>query len=972
MRTRLTIFCLLVSLLWSLSACDMLANDPPTTAATATATIEIPPTAELAVITATPTITPTATVIPTSTPNPTLPDWTIMVYMNADNNLEPAALVNLNEMEDGFDPAAEINVVVQIDRAVGELNEAGATWTDARRYQIAHDTDLQTVSSPIVAELGEVNMGDPAVLADFISWSTQTYPANRYALIMWDHGIGWSGISFDDTEQDKLTLSELGSALEEGLVGANVDKLDVVGFDACLMGQLEVYAAIAPYAQYAVGSEELTPGRGWDYRGLLEWLYESPTQAGDQLASGMVEQFLSYYEQNEPNSFVTMSAVDLQQVPQVIQSLNGLTAVLSNDFTFAAGTIGDARSGAEAYAHAYGEDADSYAAVDLHHFTTILGDQSLDETVKTAAEGLTSAIEQAVVKAGHGLGFKQARGIAIYFPRTAAFYQEAYATESTLSNWNRFLIDYHRTGTAELTAPQVQIANGDAVTVSIHYPAHLSFQITGRSIEEVVLLGGQYFEEGQRLLLEYDPLIPEPTYLANGERIFEWRDGLHEDFYVWNTRVTFLTDYITGDYVVMWPSYDENLRTVEGRYTPLVGGETFEARLTFDRTARDLTAVWGFTADGSPFEVRPQPGDVFQAYRFFLEDDNTITRTEGVALQFDMGGKLHYDWRPLPDGDYFIGFQAHNTAGASDTALTNLAIANAELPTGDTAYLDPYVGYQFLYPASWYRPEYRNNALFTTNISGTTTMQISLFPDLVSTSALDLKRQALQTFGGVDLLFEADLVIGNYGGLYTAYGYTDGEGNLHSGILLTFIKGNMGYVVDVDGLTAEEEETIAAVEQLIYSWTFRPTGVGLFPGNWSSVTEADFTIPQRSDFQRDTFREWVRFLASSDPRIFVAVRQEQATDTLENTLTFWSGEAARGVSGYQGGATGRFLLGGKLWLRQDFVYEDGNGQEVWGFVMVTEQSGQQLVAWVEAPAAVYNDLESTVFEVMLADLNLRN
>ena len=58
-------------------------------------------------------------------------------------------------------------------------------------------------------------------------------------------------------------------------------------------------------------------------------------------------------------------------------------------------------------------------------------------------------------------------------------------------------------------------------------------------------------------------------------------------------------------------------------------------------------------------------------------------------------------------------------------------------------------------------------------------------------------------------------------------------------------------------------------------------------------------------------------------------------------------------------------------LSQDFTYQTSDGQPIWGFVMVTEQANQQITAWVEAPADLYNDLESTIFEVMLADLNLR-
>jgi hypothetical protein len=45
-------------------------------------------------------------------------------------------------------------------------------------------------------------------------------------------------------------------------------KLDIIGFDACLMAMYEVAAALAPYSKFLLGSELLEPGSGWDYKVL--------------------------------------------------------------------------------------------------------------------------------------------------------------------------------------------------------------------------------------------------------------------------------------------------------------------------------------------------------------------------------------------------------------------------------------------------------------------------------------------------------------------------------------------------------------------------------------------------------------------------------------------------------------------------------------------------------------------------------
>jgi hypothetical protein len=45
-------------------------------------------------------------------------------------------------------------------------------------------------------------------------------------------------------------------------------KIDILGFDACLMSMYEIGAVLAPYANYLLASELLEPGTGWDYSSL--------------------------------------------------------------------------------------------------------------------------------------------------------------------------------------------------------------------------------------------------------------------------------------------------------------------------------------------------------------------------------------------------------------------------------------------------------------------------------------------------------------------------------------------------------------------------------------------------------------------------------------------------------------------------------------------------------------------------------
>ncbi len=1000
-----TLSLLLFVFILGLTACEFPTTQPDATAVLPTAATTLFPTATSeeplpaetpAANLQPPPTTPEPPPAPTPTHDPNLPEWTVLVYMNADNNLEAAGLFDFKEME-AAPHSAQVNVLVQIDRAVGEAVSED-DWTDARRYRIQHDEDLTAPSPPLragvaagavselVADLGEVNMGDPLVLADFITWGAANYPANRYALIIWDHGAGWNGVAFDsDTadfgQPDFLSLGDLTGALTQALPQAGVDKLDLIGFDACLMGQLDVFQTLAPFANFAIGSEELTPGSGWDYRAILGQLADEPAMDGARLAQQIAANFVDYYTLIEPDDFVTMTAVNLAQIDEVETAVTQLAQTLAADPGQAASAVGDARSGAEAFARVYANDFDHFAAIDLHHFAAVLAQRSPDEAVQAAAKGVMAAVETAVLANEHGSGFKNSGGIAIYFPRLAQFYDAAYAQTTANTAWDSFLTGYYESASDQLPPPQIILASGRSEPVGAQNPAYLDFQIVGREIEQVSLLGGRYEADGRRRLVEFDTLIPEPTFLPDGSRLSEWRDGVHEDFFIWDTQVTYLYDTAeTGDYVVMWPAVGQGrLFTVQGRLQRADGSTAtstslsagVDASLVFDHVSGQLERVWAVQSDASaaPAEIRPQPGDVFTLINFYLDESNQIMREPGISLTFDESGQLYFDWRPLPNGDYFLGLSAANVAGDAATTFVDLAVDNQGYVAGYHSYLDPYLGFQFLYPAAWYTPIYTGTLLYTSDRAAATHMQVTLYPHLTpGTNAAVLKTQTLNQFGPVDVLFEEDTAVSGQLALRTAYGYDDQNGAPHTGIFLAFVRDGIGYVVDVDGLQTEEGGTITAVDMLAASWQFIDTGTGLPPGDWAQIDLDAFTVAQPADFVYQEVNDWQRF--SSDRSTFVALRTQPETRPAPDVLAALLRDAGAGVTNFVAEPAFRMLLGGAVWDRANFSYESGDGRTIWGFLMVKIEAGQEVVAWAEAPSITYNTLEQNVFLVMAADLSL--
>ncbi|MCK4762518.1 MAG: hypothetical protein KAW12_10010 [Candidatus Aminicenantes bacterium] len=304
--------------------------------------------------------------------------WTFMVYLDGDNNLEEAGIDDFLEMS-AAGSTADVNIVAQFDRIAGYDSSYG-NWTGTKRFYIT--PGLTPDAANAVQDLGEVNMADPAVLSGFVNWAKANYPATNYALILWNHGDGWrrSGekpvraICWDDTSGgDCLYTAEIRSALDA------VAGVQLIGFDACLMGMVEVAYEIKDYGQVMVASEEVEPWNGWPYDTVLGDLTAHPAWTAEQLGFAIVERYNESYWSGE-----TQAAIDLTNM----------------------GTLA--------------------AAIDAFAQSMINNWNSNHTAVKTAAQNVITAINNTVINEKHGSWWPGAHGLAIYFPDTAAWFDPDY------------------------------------------------------------------------------------------------------------------------------------------------------------------------------------------------------------------------------------------------------------------------------------------------------------------------------------------------------------------------------------------------------------------------------------------------------------------------------------------------------------------------------------------------------------------
>jgi len=204
--------------------------------------------------------------------------WTVMVYMSGDNNLEDYIVKDLETELAALGSNASIQVTALADRGPG-YDKSRGDWQTTKLF---HPTQgMLADAAHQVADWGERNMGDPDTLADFVEWSKANYPADHYALYFWGHGWGWHSdwTMLDDTPGgDGLNPAEVKS------VFPRLGFIDVVGYDACNMAQIEIASLWNGHATAMAASQEFVNMVGIEYDQVIGQLRANPAMTADQVA----------------------------------------------------------------------------------------------------------------------------------------------------------------------------------------------------------------------------------------------------------------------------------------------------------------------------------------------------------------------------------------------------------------------------------------------------------------------------------------------------------------------------------------------------------------------------------------------------------------------------------------------------------------------------------------------------------------
>jgi len=305
-------------------------------------------------------------------------DWTVLVYLDGDNNLEEDAIDDFLQMA-AVGSNARVNVLVQLDR-IDSYDTRYGDWTSCKRFRVTRG--LTPAPENALEDIGEANMGDPRTLQEFIQWGVRAYPAQHYALILWDHGGGWRlsrceasmlpswarrSCCWDVTNgNDYLENREVTQALEQA------DTVpDLLGYDACLMGMVEVaHELVGLGVDVMVASEETEPAQGWPFDAILSRLVADPAMTPAALGRLVVDEYHDFFDGK------TMAAVDVAKVAALTASVDALGQALERNM-----------------------DGSGPSPV-----------------VRIAASAVMAALDEAVLHSRSGLDYPGAYGLSIYFP----------------------------------------------------------------------------------------------------------------------------------------------------------------------------------------------------------------------------------------------------------------------------------------------------------------------------------------------------------------------------------------------------------------------------------------------------------------------------------------------------------------------------------------------------------------------------
>jgi hypothetical protein len=374
-------------------------------------------------------------------------DWTLMIYDVADTkDIADDMVRNLARFAD-LPAMPNVNVVALVD--LPERNDPGAPSSripGLDDFTTAKLLVLEGGQYHEVRDLGEVSMGRPDVLAEFIDEVADRYPAQKYGLVLSDHGGAYTGgyIDTGPPTSKGMSVADMRVGMLTGMQRAGIDRFDLLDHDSCLMSSYEAVSALAPLARTMVGSEEVTWGDNTLTPQAIASLGEDVSAVG--WGQTNIEQYADDLDRAPQGigGFSALSVVDGDQVSRLDAAIESFADVAAEHMDEIAPQVGLARSQAlEFLVGPLGGDQ-SINAVDLGDFLRHL--DNLPPEVEVARDAVFTALGNSVVGQVTRPATEQATGLNVFFPSRpdqARGYLDAHVGPP---GWSRFVEAYAAAG----------------------------------------------------------------------------------------------------------------------------------------------------------------------------------------------------------------------------------------------------------------------------------------------------------------------------------------------------------------------------------------------------------------------------------------------------------------------------------------------------------------------------------------------
>lgn len=375
------------------------------------------------------------------------PSWTIMIYMcgsdlessfdNRTREYSALATADISEILSVNGQPDDVNIIIETGGAKTWSSSYGISSKNLERW---HVENKQLVKD---ASLIYASMGHTSTFQSFLEWGLSEYPAEKTGVILWNHGGGMTGVCFDEKKSDDSLLnSEVSTAVSNVFNKLNItDKLEFIGYDACLMQVQDIAEFNSQYFNYMIGSEENEAGEGWAYDSWVDNLYahDDTELILKEACDGFIKYFDDYYGRWYDND-QTLSCLDLSKMNAYKTAWENLANQLKNKIT--SSNKSSFNSLVDSCKHFADTDYDYFGLFDAKDFINKLANNSTFNPGSSYTNAVLTAFNELVKYSAKGGQAGNANGLCMYWDIHNSAYHNYYYTnsETSFTNW-KYLVD---------------------------------------------------------------------------------------------------------------------------------------------------------------------------------------------------------------------------------------------------------------------------------------------------------------------------------------------------------------------------------------------------------------------------------------------------------------------------------------------------------------------------------------------------